>query len=369
MDFVPLIDAIGEPATAAVIGGLLGAVFGVALERSGFCTRSAAIEVFRGQVRKALPIWLIGFAVCVAAVQAFLWTGAISVAETRFFATPQSLSGALIGGALFGIGMVLARGCVSRLIVLGASGNLRAVFCIAIIAVTAWATYQGPLVPLRDAASGLLSSSALGGNQLEIVTGIGAVLGPIIALVLVAGAVALALIKRLSPAYWLGGLTAGGTVALGWYLTYLLSGQVFDPIQPESLSFMRPLANTLNYAGSGGDYDYLSLDVGIIGGIVAGALVSALLFGGFRIKTFAESGTPSAWRYAVGSVLMGFGGITAVGCTIGAGFTGGAVLAVTALVALATMIVSAGLIDVVLRRLEGPAESSRSVLAELQPAE
>ncbi|WP_094077789.1 YeeE/YedE family protein [Notoacmeibacter marinus] len=368
MDFVPLIDSVGEPATAAIIGLGLGAVFGIALERSGFCTRSAAIELFRNTKGRALPVWLIGFAVCVAAVQAMLWFGVINVGESRFFATPQTVSGAVLGGALFGIGMALARGCVSRLVVLGASGNLRAVFSVAVIAVTAWATFQGPLVPLRDALGGLMSSAALGGNDLAAVSGIGQFFGPLFAFVLVVAALAVALRRGLSPAYALGGAVAGGTVALGWYATYQFSGQVFDPVQPESLSYMRPLANTLNFIGSGGATDALSTDVGIIAGTVIGALVSAVVFGQFRIRTFGEAGVPSIWRYGAGSILMGFGGITAVGCTIGAGFTGGAVLAVTALIGLVAMMVFAGLTDFVLRRLEDRPLVGNST-SDLQPAE
>lgn len=369
MNFVPLIDLIGEPATAAIIGLGLGGLFGFALERSGFCTRSAAIEMFRNQKGRALPVWLVGFAVCVAVVQAMLWFGVINVGESRFFATPQTLSGALIGGALFGIGMALARGCVSRLVVLGASGNLRAVFCVALIAVTAWATLQGPLVPFRDAIGGLLSSAALGGNDVAALSGLGYVFGPLFALVIALAALALVIRRRLSPAYILGGAVAGGAVALGWYATYQFSGQVFDPIQPESLSYMRPLASTLDFIGAGGATDALSLDVGIIAGTVVGALVSAVLFRQFRIRTFAEAGAPSIWRYAAGSILMGFGGIVAVGCTIGAGFTGGSVLAATALTGLVMMMLFAGLTDLVLRRLEDRAASGPEPATDLQPAE
>ncbi|MCP1200821.1 YeeE/YedE family protein [Notoacmeibacter sp. MSK16QG-6] len=367
MDFVPLIDTVGEPATAAIIGLGLGAVFGIALERSGFCTRSAAIELFRNTKGRALPIWLIGFALCVALVQAMIWFGVINVGESRFFATPQSLSGAIVGGALFGIGMALARGCASRLVVLGATGNLRAIFTILVIAGTAWATFQGPLVPLRDAIGSLLSSAALGGNDISALSGLGDAFGPVFSLALIVAAAALAVRRRLSPAYALGGAVAGATVAFGWYATYQFSGQVFDPVQPESLSYMRPLANTLNFLGGGGAVDALSTDVGIIAGTIAGAFLSALAFRNFRIQTFAETGVPSIWRYAAGGVLMGFGGILAVGCTIGAGFTGGSVLAATALVGLAMMILFAGLTDLVLGSFDKRAASRKP--AQLQPAE
>ena len=87
------------------------------------------------------------------------------------------------------------------------------------------------------------------------------------------------------------------------------------------------------------------------GMVILGAFVAALLSGEFRISTFSEPGTPSVWRYTAGSVLMGFGGILAVGCTVGAGFTGGSVLAVSSLLGLAAMMTFCAATDTVLRRL------------------
>src|SRR5690606_5796206 len=106
------------------------------------------------------------------------------------------------------------------------------------------------------------------------------------------------------------------------------------------------------------------MDQGVLIGIVAGALLAALLFRDFRIATFSEPGTPSIYRYALGSVLMGFGGILAVGCTIGAGFTGGSVLAVSSLVGLLAMISGAAIADLV---VDGG--SVRSARSSALPAE
>lgn len=366
MDFIPLIDSLGEPGTAAVIGLGLGLAFGILAERTGFCTRSAALELSRGKIAGMLPLWLIAFATTILLTQSLIAANMLSVVDTRFFGTPQSLSGAIVGGVLFGVGMVMTRGCASRLLVLGVSGNLRALFSIAIIAAVAWATYQGPLVPARNAVASLLMTSSIGTNDLGVALGTGSITGLAAGGILAVLAIAAAIAFRLSPLKVIGGLAVGVIVPAGWYLTYQFSLQVFDPIQPDSLSYMRPLANTLNYAGSGGSEEFLSTDVGLIAGTVAGAFLSAILFGGFRIRTFAEPGTPHWLRYVGGSVLMGFGGILAVGCTVGAGFTGGAVLAVSALVALTAMVTSAMVAD---RVLDGrPAEAAVRT-AQPQPAE
>lgn len=338
MNFVPLIDAIGEPATFAAIGLALGIVFGGFAERTGFCTRSAALEISRGKAGRMLPLWLIAIATAVIGTQLLVVAGIIDLQDTRFFGTPQSISGAIVGGGLFGIGMALARGCASRLVVLGASGNLRAVFSIAIITIVAWSAYQGPLVPLRNAVGGLLTTVSLGTNDLAVVSGTGANTGLIVGAALAVLAIGVAAIRRLPPLFVLGGFVIGALIPAGWYLSYQFSLEVFEPVQADSLSFMRPLANTLNYIGSGGDQSRLSMDVGLVAGTLLGAFAASLLFRSFKVRTFAEPGTPHWLRYVAGSVLMGFGGILAVGCTIGAGFTGGAALAVTGIIALAAMI-------------------------------
>lgn len=356
MDFVPVIDAIGEPATLALAGFVLAFVFGFAAERSGFCTRSAILEIMDRKVVTALPVWLLALGIAIFSTQLAIFSGWIEVGESRFFRTPQSLSGALIGGALFGVGMALARGCTSRLMVLGAGGNVRALTAVAAIAAAALATYQGFLVPLRDAAGGIASTSALGGNevaQLLANSHVGLLIGAAVLL----AAVFVTLRSRLSVWKAAGGVLIGALITAGWYATHQLSAQVFDPIEIESLSFSRPSANAINYVASGGAEEYLSLDTGMIAGLFAGAFAAALLFRSFAVRGFGEAGAPHFSRYIAGGALMGFGGILAVGCTVGAGFTGGSVLAVSSLLGLASMAGFCALTDWLLRRLSTRAGS------------
>ncbi|MDN5925540.1 MAG: YeeE/YedE family protein [Hyphomicrobiales bacterium] len=361
---VPLIDAFGETQAAAIGGAGLGLLFGFFAQRSAFCTRSAVLDVTRGRDLKALAVWSAGFAAAILGVQFLLYGGWLSVVDTRFFGTPQSLSGALAGGLVFGTGMALTRGCVSRLLVLGASGNLRALFCILVTGLVGWATYDGILVPLRDRLSSLARTGLIGGNDLLALGGLNQRAGVAIGCVL--AIVALAVTLKARPTLWrvAGGVGVGLTVVGGWYFTYQLSTQVFEPIQAESLSFIRPLATSASLATDAAPA--FGLDQGLLAGTLVGAFLAAILFREFRIVTFTEPGAPSILRYAAGSALMGFGGILAVGCTIGAGFTGGSVLAVTSLVALAAMIAGAALAD---RLVDGRVNKGATVGGAAVPAE
>ena len=249
----------------------------------------------------------------------------------------------MIGGLVFGVGMVLARGCVSRLLVLGSSGNLRAIFSVLVIGLVGYLTYDGLLAPLRDTFGGLLNTAQIGGNDLLAHAGLTQSAGVAIGIALAAAAIAVAFYSKTSAWRVLGGAAVGATIVGGWYFTYQLSTQVFDPIQAESLSFIRPLATSAQLVTEG---DQLAgLDQGLLIGTIVGALIAALLFRDFRIATFRDPEAPSIWRYAIGSALMGFGGILAVGCTIGAGLTGGSVLAVSSLLGLASMIAGAAVAD------------------------
>ncbi|MFN4271216.1 MAG: YeeE/YedE family protein [Aliihoeflea sp.] len=358
MDFLPLIDLLDENGAAIAGGAAIGLVFGLLAQRSAFCTRTAVLDLARGRGLVAAATWALGFAVALLAVQFMVWRGDLLLSETRFLATPQSLSGALIGGLLFGVGMALARGCVSRLVVLTGTGNLRALFCLTVVAFIGMATLTGFLVPARDPVAALWNTAAIGGNDILGHFRLGALAGVVIGAVALAGAVLLAFAARIS--FWraIGGVGIGLCVAVGWYFTYHLSAQLFDPIPVESLSFVRPVATTGALLV---DWSLVPrMDQGLFAGVVAGALVGALIGGDFRIQTFSEPGTPSIFRYAAGAALMGFGGVLAGGCTVGAGLSGGSILVVTALMALAAMAVGAIITDRIVDRKLPADEKSAS---------
>ena len=115
MDFQALIDRIGEDWTLALVGAVVGLAFGFLAQRSRFCLRSAVIEFSRNLTGGKLTVWLFAFASAVAGTQLLALLGAFDASQARQIATRGSLSGAAIGGALFGMGMILARGCSSRL--------------------------------------------------------------------------------------------------------------------------------------------------------------------------------------------------------------------------------------------------------------
>ena len=173
MDINDILEVTGDTGAAALIGLLVGALFGVASQRSRFCLRAATVEFARGQLGPRMAVWLLCFSTAVFWTQAFALAGLVPLEQSRVLAAPGSLSGAILGGLLFGAGMVLARGCSGRLLVLAAGGNLRALLSGLVFAVTAQMSFHGVLAPARDTLAGLWTTGA---SNIELTAFLG--LGP-----------------------------------------------------------------------------------------------------------------------------------------------------------------------------------------------
>ena len=145
-----LIETYGNGPVLAAVGVLVGILFGAAAQHSRFCLRAATVEVAEGRLGSRLSIWLIAFSASVLSVQLLISIGYLDVSESRQLATTGSLSGAIIGGLMFGAGMISARGCASRLLVLSATGNLRAIITGLVLTLVAQSALRGALAPARE---------------------------------------------------------------------------------------------------------------------------------------------------------------------------------------------------------------------------
>ena len=153
MGLAQLLDLYGHRTVLAAGGLCIGLCFGFLAQRSRFCLRAAVIEFWHRQFGEKLSVWLLAFSSAVIGVQLLVLGGWLDTSSARQISAPGSISGAVIGGVLFGTGMVMTRGCASRLLVLSANGNLRALLSGLIFAVTAQAAVLGALSPIRTAIS------------------------------------------------------------------------------------------------------------------------------------------------------------------------------------------------------------------------
>ncbi len=326
-----------------VTGGLVvGLLFGFFAQRSKFCLRAAVIEFWRGRPGDKLAVWLLAFSTAVLGVQFLIVTQALDVSTARQLATRGSISGALVGGLLFGAGMVLTRGCASRLLVLSANGNLRALLSGLVFAVTAQAALSGMLSPLRIAVSGWWTVEGGSARDLLSITGLGHVGGIAFGFLWAAAAVHFALRSERNLWKWVGGVGTGATIAAGWWFTYAVSSHSFEIVPVQGLTFSGPSAEWLMRVLST-PAPKAGFDFGLIPGVFAGSFLGAWLGRDLQLEGFKDG--YSMTRYIAGAILMGFGAMLAGGCAVGAGMTGGSIFALTAWLALTGMWAGAGVAD------------------------
>lgn len=333
-----LIDQFGEGPLMLAIGALVGLTFGAAAYHSRFCLRAATAEVAEGRFADRMAIWLITFSTALLSVQLSITTGLLDVSEARQLAATGSLSGAIIGGLMFGCGMILARGCASRLLILSASGNLRALTTGLVLTLTAQAALRGGLSPLREDLFSLWTVEGGASRNLLDLLGLNRWVVIALAALVWLAAILHGLRERVRPSELIAAAVVGLAICLGWALTYQLAVNSFEVVAIQSVTFTGPSTDTLMAFINQPHVDP-DFGIGLVPGVFIGAFLAAFLQGELKIQRFGNN-IPME-RYILGGVMMGFGSMLAGGCAVGAGVTGGAVLALTAWVAILCMWIGA----------------------------
>ena len=343
MGMAQWIELYGDRSLLAAGGAAIGLAFGFLAQRSRFCLRAAVIEFWHRRFGDKLTVWLLAFSAAVIGVQLLSLAGWLDTANARQIATRGSLSGALVGGLVFGAGMVLTRGCASRLLVLSANGNLRALLSGLIFAVTAQSALSGALSPLRSEISSWWMVD--GGPSRDLLARLGLDHSAGLAFGLVWLLAALFFAWR-SPQrsfwMWVGGIGTGLTVAAAWGYSQWVARESFEAVQIQGLTFSGPsaewLMRVLQWPAPPVGFEF-----GLMPGVFLGSFIGAVLGGDWKLEGFKDG--YSMRRYIVGAVFMGFGSMLAGGCAVGAGVTGGSIFALTAWLTLVGMWLGAGLTD------------------------
>ncbi|OUD08333.1 YeeE/YedE family protein [Marivivens niveibacter] len=324
-----LLEYINSDVNVQVLFGLLvGLLFGAAAQVSRFCLRRA-VAGEDGADRSALAVWILALAVAMGGSQIGIATGWIELGDHRFLASDVAVSAIIFGGLIFGAGMVLTRGCITRLTVLSATGNLRAATVLVVVAIVAHAMMKGVLAPVRVGLS-TVTTSLPNGSFAEL-----PFLSIIIPAILIATALMIAKKSKASIVHLSLGAVIGLVVVAAWVGTSTLLMDEFDPTPVQSVSFTQPWADSLFWVIASSAIP-AGFGVGLIGGVLVGAFVSAAIRSELSVVGFSDGA--ETLRYLAGGALMGAGGVLAGGCTIGAGLTGGSTLSLSALLALGSIV-------------------------------
>ena len=333
-----LIEYYGEGVLLVALGGIVGMAFGAAAQHSRFCLRASTVELAEGQLGPRLAIWLIAFSAAVATVQSAIWLGWLDVSESRQIINTGSMSGAIIGGLMFGVGMILARGCASRLLVLSATGNLRAIVTGLVLTLVAQSALRGVLAPARERLAMLWSVQGGASRDLLAQFGLSNGMAAMIGSAVLCAAIVFGMRKGLPATRIIAALGVGLAVALGWLGTYAIASNSFEVIAISSITFTGPSTDTLMGLVNSTSLP-LVFGVGLVPGVFIGSGAMALITKEARVQRFGPD-TPME-SYLMGAALMGFGSMLAGGCAVGAGMSGGAIFSSTAWVVVGCMWIGA----------------------------
>ncbi|GGI21623.1 YeeE/YedE family protein [Bradyrhizobium guangdongense] len=319
-------------------GLVIGLVYGSVGLLSGFCLMSSMRGWLGQGDGRLVRSYALALAVAIAASQFLAGEGMVDLGKSIYLQPTFSMPVLFLGGLLFGYGMVLSNGCGSRALVLLGRGNLRSFVVVIVLAIAAQMTLKGLIAPARIALVQATQATVSMNTLPSLLATLG--LTEALSRMLAAAVIVLALILfafahagfRRSPGQIAAGVVVGLLVAGGWYVTGYLGADDFNPVPVTSLTFIAPIADSLQYAmlSTG-----LTLNFGIatVGGVFAGSLATAVLTGRFHLEGY--SSPRHMLRSAGGAALMGIGGVMAFGCSIGQGLTGMSTLAAGSFIAVA----------------------------------
>ena len=352
-----------DPAALAALvvwgGFALAFVFGAVGNKTHFCTMGAVSDIVGMGDWNRMRMWLLAIAVAILGASVLQLSGAVDLSKALYTTPNFTWLSYIVGGFLFGIGMTLGSGCGSKTLIRIGGGNLKSLIVAIVLAITAYMTLKGVLGVVRvtaiDAVRATLSTpqdlpslaaKAFGVDKKTALA--------VLAFVFGGGLLAFVFRSKDFRTFdnILGGLVVGLVVVGGWYL----SGHVgYVPEDPntleerfvatnsgrmESLSFVAPQAYLLELLMLWSDKSrVLTFTIAIALGMVAGSFAWALATRSFRLESFRDP--DDLIRHIAGGALMGFGGVLALGCTIGQGISGLSTLAVGSFLAFFSIIAGA----------------------------
>ena len=337
----------------ASLSFVVGIIFGAVVNKTNFCTMGAVSDWVNMGNKGRLRAWFLAIGIAILVTQILQFKDVIDLGEAIYLTPNFGWLGSLSGGFLFGIGMTLASGCANRTLVRVGGGNLKSLVVMIIIGLTAYMTMRGLLLPFRmnviEASNIDLGDYGFANQGID--TFIGSALGidsqklvrGIVAVFIAAGFITFAFKGnelRRSADNLLAGISIGLIIPAGWYITGVIGFDDFEPLRLESYTFTGPTGDSLMYlqtfSGS-----TISFGIAAVFGVILGSFLYAIVTGSFRLETFISR--TDMIRHMLGGLFMGFGGVLALGCTIGQGITGMSTLALGSLIGLISIIFGSAL--------------------------
>ena len=339
----------------------LAVLLGAIAQRTHFCTMGAVADIVNIGDWTRMRMWLLAIGVAMLGFNGMVLLGWVQAADSVYTGARLIWLSNALGGLMFGFGMVLASGCGNKMLVRVGGGSLKALVVFAVLGLASYATLRGLTAVWRVQALDSVALNLPSGQDLPSllayalggavsVPALAGVLGALLGLGLVVFVVTRP--EGRTAEVWLAGLGIGAVIVGVWWVSGRLGHVAEHPLtledsflatnsqRMESLSFVAPIAYTLDWLILYSDKSK-TLTIGIVStfGVILGSAAVALPTRSFRWEGFG--GVEDTANHLVGAVLMGVGGVTALGCTIGQGLSGVSTLALGSFIALAGIVAGA----------------------------
>lgn len=349
--------------TNKIVGAafLLSILLGIVMRATHFCTLGAISDIALMGHWGRMRMWLVAIAVAILGTNLLGYMGFIDTSKSLYSGARLLWLSYLVGGVLFGMGMVFASGCGSKNLIRLGGGNLKSWVVFLAMGVASLATLHGVFALMRVASvDSIFIMLPVSQDLPSLLTNLFQnTQRAVWQLILACGFSGLFLIvglwrgslrddwQRLS-----GGVIVGLVVVALWFLSGHLGYLSEDPNtleeiflatnsrRMEALSFVVPYGYTLDLLMRGSDVSQrVTLGIACLLGLPVGALIHAVVTRSFRWEGFRS--VEDTALHLLGGVLMGVGGVMALGCTIGQGISGLSVLSVGAPIAVVAMVFGA----------------------------
>jgi len=313
---------------------ILGLLFGAIAQKNQFCFSGSIKDyILTNSTKRAASVVM---AIIVAIVATYFITNynEIDLRDTNYFKDNINYFTIILGGTLFGIGMMIADGCSSRHLVKFAQGDAYSLITLIFIAIFAYATTKG-----------FLSSWILSLTQAEILVNISSYIDNqqlnIFVVIIPLFLYLLFLTKSFKRILTLkDGILMGLIVAVGWYVTGVIGAESMErQINLASVTFVYPTAKTLEFF-TYYEVSELSFGISIILGVVSGAFIMSKFNRKYSFGCTSNLQHSKIKFNMIGGALMGVGGVMAIGCTVGQGLTGVSTLAFASVLAISSIMIS-----------------------------
>ncbi|HJW10567.1 MAG TPA: YeeE/YedE family protein [Albitalea sp.] len=350
--------------TLVVWGGFaLAFVFGAVANRSNFCTMGAVSDIVNMGHWGRMRMWLLAVAVALIGANLLAYFGLVDLSKSVYQRPTLAWLSLMVGGLTFGVGMTLAAGCANKNLVRLGGGSLRSLVVLTFLAISSYMTLKGLFGQWRasalDPVSIDLAALGLTAPSLPALlakwTGLPAKTALLVTLCAIGAGLLVFVFKdrrfRRNAAQVLGAVALGLLVVAGWYLSgHLGYGENPETLETvyfgtnsrtlETLSFVGPTAYSLELLMLWTDKSlHLTFGIASVIGVVLGSFAYAVATRQFRWEGFAS--LADLRNQLLGALLMGFGGVTALGCTIGQGLSGLSTLALGSFIAVAGIVAGA----------------------------